>query len=299
MKSALAVRVGKLIQGRRFRVRFAEDDVQKMKDLAISLPFLVLDEANSVKKLQNLLKAIGTGAMDSRRELYTTAKMRYTPYQARIWMTANTASLTNETISGRMLIIDAAPRTEAEPYRSEHYLEWSDSLRNDIWTELIGRLAAAMYELKCADECGQGDLHVDHRMSSFFVLGRALARQGGYEGKFLEAMKRMTTRQQGASAEGNDIVDLVKMLPTSCAGVMRPAKEWSRLLTNMVPERNRELTAKVSRVGWVSWQFTSEYHTLTRECGMKCDYDAHSKTNLYSFSKLEGREGKEIGVDVL
>jgi hypothetical protein len=125
MKSALAVRVGKLIQGKRFKVRFAEDDVQQMKDMAISLPFLVLDEANNVKKLTNLLKAVGTGAMDSRRELYTTAKMRYTPYQARIWMTANTASLTNETISSRMLIIDAAPRTEAEPFRSEHYLEWT------------------------------------------------------------------------------------------------------------------------------------------------------------------------------
>jgi hypothetical protein len=119
------VRVGKLIQGKRFKVRFAEDDVQQMKDMAISLPFLVLDEANNVKKLTNLLKAVGTGAMDSRRELYTTAKMRYTPYQARIWMTANTASLTNETISSRMLIIDAAPRTEAEPFRSEHYLEWT------------------------------------------------------------------------------------------------------------------------------------------------------------------------------
>lgn len=98
---SLAQKVGKLLQGHRFKVRGATDDEQELKNMAVSMPFLVLDEANSVKRLTNILKVVATGGMDTRRELYTTAQMRHTPYQARIWMTANTASLTNETTSAR------------------------------------------------------------------------------------------------------------------------------------------------------------------------------------------------------
>ncbi len=117
MKSSLAVKVGKLLQGHRFAPRPSTEDEEKLKALAMSMPFIVLDEANNLKRLMNILKTLATGGMDTRRELYTTCSMRHTPYQARIWMTANTASLTNETISARMMIIDAGERTETEPSR--------------------------------------------------------------------------------------------------------------------------------------------------------------------------------------
>lgn len=81
MKSSLAVKVRKLIQGRRFKVlRPAITDEKSLKDMVLSLPFLVLDEANVVKKLMALLKTIASGGMDTRRELYTTAQRRHTPY---------------------------------------------------------------------------------------------------------------------------------------------------------------------------------------------------------------------------
>ncbi len=191
-----------------------------------------------------------------------------------------------------MLIIDAAPRTEAEPFRSEHYLEWTQEKRNEIWTELIGRLAMAMHSLQEADKVGEGDLCVSHRMSSFWVLGRAIARQEGYEDRLLNAMQQMTLRQQGASVEGSELIDLIKMLPKSYAGKFLTASGWAKLLSVVVPERNRELLAKVSRKNWVAWQFTSEFHTLSRECGMNVGYDSHRKQNIYSFDKLEGRESE-------
>jgi hypothetical protein len=50
--------VGKLIQGRKFRVRPATDDIKELKDMAISIPFLVLDEANNIRKLIDILKTI-------------------------------------------------------------------------------------------------------------------------------------------------------------------------------------------------------------------------------------------------
>ena len=286
MKSSLAVKVGKLIQGRGFKVRPATTDEKALKDMALSLPFLVLDEANSVKKLMDLLKTIATGGMDTRRELYTTARMRHTPYQARIWLTANTASLTNETISSRMMIIDAAARTEQEPYRSEHYLEWTPEDRNRIWTELVGRLAKAMAELAQADAKGEGDLSVSNRMSSFFVFGRALARQEGWEDRFLGAMEAMGKRQEASASEGNDIVDLVKTLPASYADTPRLASEWAGILSNLVPFNNVELRRNCSRTGWVAWQFNANAHILTKECGMVKHADKHKNTTRYAFTKL-------------
>lgn len=304
MKSSLALKVGKLIQGGKFKVRPATTDEQALKDMALSLPFLVLDEANAVKKLMDLLKTIATGGMDTRRELYTTAQMRHTPYQARIWLTANTASLTNETISSRMMIIDAGARTEQEPYRSEHYLEWTPETRNLLWTELVGRLAKAMAELAQADAKGEGDLKVSNRMSSFFVFGRALARQEGWEEDFLAAMEAMTKRQEASATEGNDILDLIKAVPSSYANTPRLGSEWARIFSNVCPENNARLRQDCARTGWVVWQFNANAHTLTKECGMIRHADKHKNTTRYEFTKVgqtRPSEGQleELPVDLM
>jgi hypothetical protein len=293
MKTSLAVKVGKLIQGRQFQARPATDDENNMKDMALSLPFLVLDEANQIKKLTNILKTIATGATDSRRELYTTVQVRHTPYQARIWMTANNSSLTNETISARLMIIDAAARTEAEPYRSEHYLVWSKNSRDDIWTELIGRLSAVMCELGKADAGGEGDLSVAHRMSSFFVFGRALAKQHSLEDRLMNAMNAMANRQMGASAEDSDILSLITKLPKSYnyakgdKNGMRSAEEWSGIFSQMVPEGNHELLQKVSRPGWVRYQFTNSVKLLRERKGLVEGTeltDAKNRRKVYGFT---------------
>jgi hypothetical protein len=295
MKSSLAVKVGRLIQGHRFRPRPATSDEKALKDMAISLPFLVLDEANSVKKLIDLLKTIATGGMDTRRELYTTANVRHTPYQARIWMTANTASLTNETISSRMMIIDAGPRGEQEPYRSEHYLEWSAEQRNAIWTELVERLSGAMSGLTEADAMGEGDLSIGHRMSSFFVFGRAIARREGWEDKFMAAVSAMTVRQEHSSAE-TDIVWMLERLPASYniqpnGSGYRTAEEWAQILSGVVPEANAELRRAAARAGWVRHQFTANRATLVKRLGMKTTTALtaqKNRINVYGFARCAG-----------
>ena len=307
MKTSLASKVGKLIQGRKFKVRPATDDEKALKDMALSLPFLVLDEANNIKKLMNVLKVIATGGMDTRRELYTTASVRHTPYQARIWMTANTASLTNETISARMMIIDAGSRTEENPYRSEHYLEWPEEVRNDIWTELVGRLAATMRDLADADRKGEGDLSVSHRMSSFFVFGLTLAKQRRREAEFQAAMDAMAERQMGASAEDCEIVHLIQQLPSSYNAVtkggkttgMHTADEWAQILVQVVPEANVELKRKVARPGWVRYMFQANVKVLKKECGLVVgSYITKTKNKIktYGFTKCAGSPAR-IEVD--
>jgi hypothetical protein len=293
MKSSIAQKVGKLLQGPNFRVTPATDEVDELKILAMNKPFLVLDEANNVKKLTNALKSIATGSMDSRRELYTTANIRETPYQARIWMTANTASLTNETISSRLMIIDAGARTEKDPYRSEFYLEWPQEKRNAIWTELVQRLALVMWKLSYADHTGAGDLNVSHRMSSFFVFGQTVARQEGWEGKFRTTMDAMTRRQEGASMEGNDIVDLILSLPASYNNEFKTATEWAQILSHTVPEDNVELRRNAARPGWVRYQFTSNVRTLSNCTGMVVKQRVNAqknKVNVYAFTMCAGKE---------
>jgi hypothetical protein len=295
MKTSLCNKVGKLIQGRKFRVRPATDDIKELKDMAISIPFLVLDEANNIRKLIDILKTIATGGMDTRRELYTTANMRNTPYQARIWMTSNTASLSNESISNRVMIIDAGARTEENPYRSEFYLDWDEATRNYIWSELIGRLTAAMLDLANADKTGQGDLSVSHRMSSFFVFGLALAKasprggNGMLEEQYLGAMKAMEARQRGASLEGNEIVDLLEKVDAAHNGKLRPARDWVGVLENLVPMGHHELLQKVCRANWVAYQFSANEQLLTERFGMtkhKGQTPETKNTLCYRFTKF-------------
>jgi hypothetical protein len=256
--------------------------------------------------LIDILKVVATGGMDTRRELYTTANVRNTPYQSKIWMTSNTASLQNESISNRMMIIDAGARTEDAPYRSEFYLEWDDKLRNEIWSDLVGRLSAAMVDLKAADEAGEGDLNVSHRMSSFFVFGLALAKasprggSGRLESEYLAAMNAMEERQLGAALEGNEIVELVEMVNPVHQGKFKPAKDWAKIFQSRIM-MNQELSDKAGRTGWVAWQFAANEKVLTEKFRMvKVRGDAtHKNIMLYKFNHLvgHGAEDKEIAAD--
>ncbi|PYX75929.1 MAG: hypothetical protein DMG72_06285, partial [Acidobacteria bacterium] len=290
IKTGLAAKVGRLLQGRKFSVTpsTAEDD--KLKLMAMSNPFLILDEANNERKLIDSMKAIATGSVDRRRELYTTATERVTPYQARIWMTANTASLDNETITKRMVIIDAGIRTEAEPYRADFHVRQEEMrLRDAIWTELVGKLSSTMMALGVMDERGESDLHVANRMSGFYVFGRTIARFEKWEDKFLAAMEAMERRQMSASAEANEIVQLVNKLPVSYNGLK--GDQWAAILPNLVPDVNIELKRKAARVGWVRHQFTANRHVLEDQCGIIVEavWGANrNRTNVYKFTKLAG-----------
>jgi len=271
MKTSLAVKVGKLIQGPSFRPTPATTDEDQLKIMAINNPFLLLDEANNLRKLQNAMKAIATGAQDVRRELYTTTKQRISNYQARTWMTANTADQSTETVASRMMIIDVGARTEENPYRSDFYVDRAFLVDRDaIWTELIARLSSAMQAMKFVDEKGRGDIPVSHRMSAFFVFGSGLAKHEGIDAAndFKDAMDAMARRQTSATSESSEIVGLIRALPASYNGKVFTASELAGILPGMVPEANQELKRKASRLGWVSYQLQNNELTLKKELGM-------------------------------
>lgn len=290
MKSALAKKVGKLIQGRNFEVIHAPEGpgaVQEIKNNAINYPFMVLDEANKLRGLSNILKVIATGGKDTRRVLYTTSTMQEKEYQSRLWLTMNTGDPNEETVASRMLIIDVALRQESDPYRATFYLEWTKELRDQLWTELVGRLACAMRELEQADEDGQGDLPISHRMADFLVFGLTLAKQEGSEAEFRHALSSLSSRQETAVNDSIEIVDLLEKVPqTLYGGKELSAKDWGRVLLLLVGYEDHELRRKLASKNVVAWWFKSNENLLTSRYGMRVRRDTHLKVTLYSFERL-------------
>jgi Bifunctional DNA primase/polymerase, N-terminal len=290
MKTSLATKVGRLLIGSKFRPTPSTTDEDQLKIMAINNSFLLLDEANNLKRLQNVLKSIATGAQDVRRELYTTNSQRVSNYQARIWMTANETHAANETVSARMMIIDTAARTEVEPYRSTFDVnqDWdTGNLRNLIWTELVARLAAAMRAL-----ANPGVVKVSHRMSDFFVFFRIIAKAEGLEKEMLTAMEAMGKRQSNASIASNDIVNLLQAVPKNFNGQALEAKEWASIFTTyVVPEASYEMRSKAGSTHWVSAQFQNYKKTLEDTMGMTKGSKLTKSKNrvaLYSFTGCEG-----------
>jgi hypothetical protein len=145
-----------------------------------------------------------------------------------------------------------------------------------------------MVELRDADASGQGNLTSAHRMSSFFIFGRALAKQEGWEGEFLAAMRAMDARQKVTSTEGNEIIDLVEQLPESYSKEELLAREWAAIFGAMVNEGNIELKRKAMNVAWAARQFSDNQHMLRMKFGMKTTINKKKHTTRYQFPRLSG-----------
>ena len=307
IKTSAAVRVGKLLQGKTFQQTGADNlGPEELKVMATNMSFIVLDEANELKKLLDAMKVIATGGMDVRREYYTTLDIRKSPYQARVWMTANNVSLTHETISSRMMLMDIAARPEKKPYRSDYHVG-KEFDRNGCWTELVGRLAAAMRELHAADLAGKSDLNIEDRMSAFFVFGQVLANDNGIGEKYEAAREAMRVRQNQQAAEGNPLVMLVRRLSpvhnmTLVGGKatgLRTAEEWSPILLQVVGFSDSALRNKVASVAWLRQMLNNNQHTLQGECGMVTLQDDKRSPKLYGFTGCRGLGAPSPVVEVM
>lgn len=289
MKSALVKCVGRLLQGSKFDMTPTPDsgDIQSLKDICINYPFVGLDEANRLKGLSDILKVIATGGTDSRRVLYTTSTMQERPYQARLWMTMNTGDPHEETVSSRMLIIDAAPRSD---YRATIYLGWSAGKRNEIWTELVMRLQAAMSAIAEAERSGEANITVNHRMSDFFVFLKTLSlAEFGYEERINQAMLATASRQGTAVADAMELTDLLAKMSTDHNDKWKTAKEWGEILSDLADPSDRELRKKCRSKNSISYWFRGNERLLTERFGLRRDIDKHKHVTKFMFTKFTER----------
>ena len=306
LKTSLAWKIGLLLVGRKFHPTSAKTDENEVRNLLINRPFVVVDEANNLSKLENLMRMAVTGGEDTRRRLYTTDTMQTKPFQARLWMTANTDSLTNEANASRQIIIDAGAREEEQPYRSTRFVFGNfGEVRNAIWTELVGRLAATIREIREADLAGIGDRKVTSRLSDFFVVGHTLASAAGLKEEMETAEIALRERQERMADEGNEFLYLMRHLPVSYnAGIIpsqnggeptlagaRTLADWQAIILAHVPDSNRELKSKAARLAWVRYQVQHNEHTLTKELGMirgETRNGYGKKVATYDFTGFQG-----------
>jgi len=157
---------------------------------------VVLDESNKMYLLQDMLKAVVTGAYLRRRKYYTTASEETYPVNTGAVLTTNSLSITEDALTARIFQLDVVGSDKE--WKSEFQIpeEWrTGRLRDALWTELVGRAAAAMREITEAQRTGNAHLTAPHRMSSFWVFFRMLARQEGCEDFLLKSIEAVSLMQ--------------------------------------------------------------------------------------------------------
>jgi len=218
-KTAIANALGWVIapEGINFHVVAAPEDRQQMQTTLINASgLLCLDEANNLRALFSLLKAIITNATIELRILYTTANIQRFTVRLLCILTTNTSELFEEAIALRVLKLDMGdPRGEKVVYRSDSSVEreWLEgNLREVCWLDLVCRLSAAMRLLAQARSKGEDEPPVRYRMSGFWVPVLAVAQQEGAEvlSNMIAAADAIEGEQRRSINTADDLLPLLQ-----------------------------------------------------------------------------------------
>ncbi|MGA2336813.1 MAG: hypothetical protein WA383_15030 [Terriglobales bacterium] len=202
-KTAIATALGWVIspKGMGFHVVAAPDDRGQMETTLINADgLLCLDEANNLRLMFSLLKAIITNATIERRILYTTANIQRFVVRLLCILTTNHLEMTDEQVARRVLKVDMGNPSGVEAsYRGDGAVEreWREgNLRHVCFTDLLCRAGAAMRLLTAARAKSEDEPVVRYRMSGFWSLILAVANQEGPE-----ILERMTKAAEDINAE--------------------------------------------------------------------------------------------------
>ena len=218
-KSALSVALGWVLSGlgMKFSATACPENVADVQNALINAKgLLVLDEANSLRPLTNLIKSVVTGGEFKRRVLYTTDTERTYPIDCSLMLPANFDSATDAALVARCLKIDMGnPGEDGEGWRGDFHVrqEWRrEGVRQRCWEDLVLRCAAIMRYLKAAAEKGEDDIRVPHRMSGFWSFAVAIAKQEGAETErlVLGALEAITAEQRRSLNTFDDLLPLLQ-----------------------------------------------------------------------------------------
>jgi hypothetical protein len=233
LKTAVGTAIGWVLCGLDFLPTLTPSDRKEAENCLINAPgYILLDESNDLRQLQDMLKSVVTGGCIRRRRYYFTAAEEKYIVDCGVFLTTNSLSVSEDAVTARILQFNTAP---VSAFHSEFEIKetWrKNNVREGLWNELVGRCAAAMREISRAEETSAAHLQVSHRMSSFFVFLRMLARQEGCEQKALDVIQAVSDRQNSTMADQDDLTPLVKQAIESSQynGEWMIARDWSRLL---------------------------------------------------------------------
>lgn len=217
-KSALCVALGWIISGAgmKFRSTSCPEGKAELENALINAEgLLVLDEANSMRDLQSLLKSVLTGGELKRRVLFTTSAQARFPIDALLMLTANMDSATEESMVKRSLRITMGdPEASGKGWRGDFNVreEWRrGGIRQKCWRELVCRALVTLRCLRAAETKKQADIRVPNRMSGFWSFIAAVAKQEGpeVEKRIEAAMQAITEEGRSSVANADDILPLL------------------------------------------------------------------------------------------
>ena len=216
-KTAMATGLGWVIspKGLDPRVAAPDDRTQMEVTLINAKGLLCLDEANNIRVLFSLLKAIVTSASVERRILYTTAGVQRFIIRLLCILTTNNLELFDEAVARRVLKIDMGdPRGEEVSYRGDGSIgvEWRENnLAAACWTDLMCRVSATMRLISAARSKGADDPTVRYRMSGFWSFVMAVAAQEGPEirNRMTKAAEAIHSEQSRSVNTADDLLPLL------------------------------------------------------------------------------------------
>jgi hypothetical protein len=238
-KTAAAVAIGWVLFGMTFKATACPEDKKEAENILLNSPgYVVLDESNKMYLLQDMLKAIVTGAILKRREYFTTAQEEEYAVETGAALTTNSLSVTEDALIARIFQLTVV--AGSKEWKSEFQIteEWrTENLRAVLWVELVGRASAAMREITRARATGNEHLTVTHRMSSFWVFLRMLARQEGCEAQLLTSIDTVSGMQTSTMESQDDIAPLFERLKQrkGYLGKWMSASEWGEALKLHAP----------------------------------------------------------------
>jgi len=240
-KTACAVAMGWVLFGMAFKATACPEDKKEAENVLLNSPgYVVLDESNKMYLLQDMLKAVVTGAYLRRRKYFTTAAEEVYPVNTVAVLTTNSLSITEDALTARIFQLDVVGSDKEWKAEFQVADEWrSANLRTVLWSELVGRAAAAMREITKARATGQEHLTAPHRMSSFWVFLRMLARQEGCEDFLLKSIESVSLMQTCTMETQDDLAPLFKSVrerpDKEYLNKWMSADEWADVLKHHAP----------------------------------------------------------------
>jgi len=279
-KSITLRKVGMLLFGSRFDVKSLPGNEDDFDVIALNSYLFFIDNADSkCPWLDDRLARIATGAVISRRELYTTAKLFSQAAKCFLGITSRTPHFRRDDVADRLLLMPVKRFDKIIPAGS--VLSDIMEKRNAILAETLYLLQRAVQALEKWNEAPESG---GFRMADFYAFAIKIAREEGCEEQ-LENIFVKLSKEQSLFTLGHDIIydlleDWINLKTDDGFGKMIPNSE-REVTSNMLNKELSELAEKKN----ISYPYKDKPRVFAQRL-------ANIIANLREFFDINVREGK-------
>ncbi len=270
-KSTTLRNVGRILFGPQFDVTRINNDPKNFDAAVTNSSFVALDNVdNPCSWLEDSLATASSGAVISRRGLYTDNDLKEYPVRAYIGVTSRTPHFTRDDVADRLL-----------PFYVERFLKFTgtndldqklNANRNQIMTEVLFELQKIVAALEHGQhlDCSSG-----FRLADFANFALKIAHAEGRRREMDSILVRMGGEQRNFSAEGDPLIEMVELWLES-----NPANQGRKMLARDLSREFSDL-ARLHRTQWKC----DNHRSLAQNLG-------NSDLNLGQIFEFEKKSGR-------